>query len=155
MPHPRTLVDSIDDEIRMELDKLNIKELVWRVMEEIFHPTNLEEIKCTLATLMEESINVSHRDEYTMVESRGCRKEDEEQQLERKDEQSGVFLEEELVLSMLHKDQDVTCSLIGAFKPSLTPTQCCSEMGLLEKSVEEAKLVIGQSLKVQSPLLSF
>ena len=32
-------------------------------MEEIFHPTNLEEVKHKIRTLKEEAINVSHRDD--------------------------------------------------------------------------------------------
>ena len=115
----------------------------------------MEEIKQKLGVFIEEVISVIHGDEDIMVELIGRRKEDEEQQMEGKDEQSGVFLEEELILLMMHKDQGTSGSLIGAFESSLMlegSGQCCPKVGLFGKCVEEANHLLRSGMQVHSPL---
>ena len=93
--------------------------MVWRLVEEIFNPINLEEVKRKLDLVIGNVLNLVHRDKVTLAVSHACRKEVEESQKKGKDKMTGVFLEENLVLSMLHKDQVVSDSLIGGFEPSL------------------------------------
>ena len=119
MNNPWKMADSYVDKNRMKLDKMNLKGMVWKVVEEIFNSTNMEEVKWKLGVLIEEAINAIHRDGDIMVESLDRRKEDEKLRMEGKDEQPGLFLEEELFLSMLHKDQGVSSSLICVIESSL------------------------------------
>ena len=114
--NPWKIVDTDTDTDQRKLDKKCLEEMVWRLVEEIFNPTILEEVKQKLSVGIG---NVIHRDEETMVASHACRKEDEGSRTEGKDELIGVFLKENLILSMLHKDQGVFDSLIGGFESSL------------------------------------
>ena len=62
----------------------------------------------------------------------GCRKVDEEIQVQETVEQCGVFLEEDLVSTMLHKNQGDSSPLIGVFGFSLileASILCCSKVG--------------------------
>ena len=62
--------------------------------------------------------------------------------MEERDEMSRVFWEEDLVLSMMHKDQCVASSLIGDLNPSLAleaSVQYCLVVGPMGKCIEEAK----------------
>ena len=83
---------------------MNLKGTIWRVVEEFFKSTYVEEIKRKLGIVIEEAINVIQRDDVILKEPIGCRKGDKEMQLEGVDDQQRVFLEEELVSSMMHKD---------------------------------------------------
>ena len=151
--NPKCLVESGDDQPRMELVKLNLKGMVWRMIEEIFKSTNMEEIKHKLGVWMEEVINVIQREEIILTKLLGCKKIEEESCLEGKDEQPRVFLEEELVSSMRHKDQRCSGSLIGAFEYSLqleASNQGCSKVGPKATCVEEAKQVLGPGLEGHS-----
>ena len=49
----RELEASNDDEVRRQLEKVKVKEMVWRLAEEFFNANNLEEIKHHLGTLRE------------------------------------------------------------------------------------------------------
>ena len=65
-------------------------------------------------------------------------------------------MEEELVLSMLHKDQGISGSLIGVFESSLALEsfgQCCLEVLPLGRCVEEAKFFLGPGLQDHSPFV--
>ena len=50
----RELEASNDDEVRRQLEKVKVKEMVWRVAEEFFNANNLEEIKHHLGTCWRE-----------------------------------------------------------------------------------------------------
>ena len=102
--------DSNDTKERLELDKLNIKGMVWRVVEEVFKLGNIEELKRKIGDLMEEALMVEplvHKETVEVPRMKG------------KEVELGVFLEEELILSMKHKYQDGASSLISAFEPVL------------------------------------
>ena len=69
-----------------------------------------------------------------------CRKENENLRKEGEDEQRRVFLEEELVASMLHKGQRESCSPIGAFEFSWSATHYSPDVGPSKRCVKEAQL---------------
>ena len=150
----RAGVAYFDEESRKEFEKTNIQRLVWRVVEEIFHTTNVEKIRRKLGIWIEEAINDSHGEVIFNDEPRGCRVQGEEQQREGEAEKARVFLEEDLILPMLHKDLDKSCPLIGAFEPSLQFEQSGAEVGPVEKCVEEDKLPTGLGVVVQSLIAS-
>ena len=146
MIKPRAVAAYMDDESRKEFEKMNIKGLVWRVVEEISHPTNVEKVRQKLGTWIEEAINESHREVISGDESRCRRVEGEDQQREGEVEKARVFLEYDLILSMLHKNLDKSCPLIRTFEPSLISKQCGSKVGPVEKCVEQAKLPSGSGV---------
>ena len=86
---------------KRQLDKMNLKGMVWRLVKEIFSPTNMEEVKRKLDGGIGEVIYAIQRDKETTGASNSRRKEDEEQRMEERDELPGVFWEEDLVLLML------------------------------------------------------
>ena len=100
MKNTRTLASSNAEEHRRQIEKMNLKGLVWRVIEEIFNSVNLEEIKCNLGDLM---VGVIHMVEFEQIE---YKKKPEKQRKEGDDEQRGAFLEEELVSSIMNKGCD-------------------------------------------------
>ena len=51
--------------------------MAWRLVEEIFAPTNLEEVKQKLGAVIGNALAI-HRDVKTMDDSQVCRKEEEE-----------------------------------------------------------------------------
>ena len=51
--------------------------MVWRLVDEIFSPPNLQEVKLKLGVVIGNALNAIHRDEETMVASHACGKEDE------------------------------------------------------------------------------
>ena len=75
---------------------MKLKEIVWRVTEEIFNANNLVEIKYHLRALLEQAINATEADLPC------CRKRIRNQRKEGEAEQRRVFLEEELVASVGH-----------------------------------------------------
>ena len=86
MKNPKKMANFDAKKNRMKFDKMNLKGMVWRVVEEIFNSTNMQEVKRKLGVVIEEVINTIHRDEDIMVELLDCRKEDEEPRMEGKDE---------------------------------------------------------------------
>ena len=86
MKNPKKMANFDAKKNQMKLDKMNLKGMVWRVVEEIFNSTNMQEVKRKLGVVIEEVINTIHRDEDIMVELLDCRKEDEEPRMEGKDE---------------------------------------------------------------------
>ena len=119
------------NELNVLLEKLNLKEMVWRLVEEIFKSIKLEEIKQRLGTLLEMVIHA------IQVELSGCRKENDEKQMEGREGTRGVFLEDLLLSSMMHKERDASCTPIGHFETSLPAD---SVVGPTKKRVMEAEL---------------
>ena len=113
MKNTRTLASSNAEEHKRQIEKMNLKGLVWRVIEEIFNSVNLEEIKRNLGDLMVGAIHVV---EFEQIE---YRKKPEKQWKEGDDEQKGAFLEEKLASSMMNKGCDtpspplVSLNLLG------------------------------------------
>ena len=63
---------------KSQLDKINLKGMVWRLVEEIFSPTNMEEVKRKLDGMIDEAIYAIQRDEEVSITLNGHRKEDDE-----------------------------------------------------------------------------
>ena len=63
---------------KSQLDKINLKGMVWRLVEEIFSPTNMEEVKRKLDGVIDEAIYAIQRDEEVSITLNGHRKEDDE-----------------------------------------------------------------------------
>ena len=118
----------------MLVEKVKLKGMVWRLVEEIFKSIKMEEIKLRLRTLLE---GVIHAVE---AEHPGCRKENDETLTEGGGDQLGVFLEEEILISMLHKGRDESCNPIGEFE---TSSPAGSVVGPLKKCVKVAELRLG------------
>ena len=87
-------------------NKMNLKGMFWRLTAEIFCLTNMEKVKQKLGVLVDEANNEIFRDEESSAAPPDRKKDDEVQQMEGRDEMSGIFLEEDLLCTMLHKDQD-------------------------------------------------
>ena len=52
--------------------------MVWRLVEEIFNPINLEEVKRKLDLVIGNVLNLVYRDKVTLAVLHACRKEVEE-----------------------------------------------------------------------------
>ena len=85
-------------------------------MENILNLANMEEVKQKIGVVIEKVIVAIKGDEDAMAVSVDCRKKWDKLRMESGNEQLGAFLEEELVLSMWHRDPYVTCSPIGQFE---------------------------------------
>lgn len=132
-------VNVVDGEYKTDLDK--VKEMVRGVMEVILSLDKMEGIKKKLWIMFEEALRVINKDEDNSTKMHGSKNVAEEQRLVGDDEQSRAFLEEKLILSMMHNDQGMLSSLIGSFEPDLifeASRQKGPEVGLREKCVEEA-----------------
>ena len=135
-----------------ELDKVKLKGIVLRVVEDVFKTENLVEIKWTLGGLMVEALSMLQIEEVILGEHLAHREGVEETRSEGEEEQSLIFLEEDLVRSMRRKDQDGD----GEFELPLTEeasAQSWTEVGPMRKSAEEVKFSLGSSLKDRSPLV--
>ena len=155
LKNPRILTGSESHLNRMKNDRMNLKGMIWEVVEEFFSSDNMEGIKQKLGILIEEALRVINKDEGTVTKLIGCRNEDEEQRSDGEEKQAGVFLEEELVHSMLHKDQSLTNSPIGYFESDLTlegSSQYDPEVGPMGKSANEANHLHGPVTQAHSPV---
>ena len=106
--------------------------------------------------MVEDAMNVIQREEVSLEGMLSCRKKGREARMAGMDEQCEIFLEEELVSSMMHKYQRESSSLIGAFEYSLLLEAFelgCSEVGQVGKHMEEAKSGCGPSLEGQAPMI--
>ena len=154
MKEPRWVTDSDAGKGGMEIVKMNLKGRIWSVIEEFFKSTYNEEMKQNIGDVVEDVMNVIQREEVSLEGMLGCRKKGRETQMAEMNEQCGVFLEEELVSSMMHNYQRESSSLIGAFEFSLlleASELACSEVGLVGKRMEEANSGSGPSPEGQTP----
>ena len=115
-------------------DKVKLKRLVWSLVNEIFRSVKLEEIKQRLGSLLEMAFH------DVVAEHPGGRKENDEMQTHGGGDQRGVFLEEEMLISMLHKGRDESCNPNGAFETSIP---IGSMVGPFKKSVKVVDLPLG------------
>ena len=76
----------------------------------------MEEVKRKIGVVVEEVMDAFQRDDGFMTSSCECRKKGEKLRMEGEEKQAGVFLEEELVLSIWYKNQEEGSSLIGPFE---------------------------------------
>ena len=139
-----------DGEDETKLDRMNIKGMVSKVVEEILRSTNLKEAKRKITIMIEEPISVIKRNENFWVDEADQMKEEMKNWLEGEDEQLGVFLEEELIFSMLHEDQHQSDSFTGHFEFSLAveaSSLLCPEARPMEKCREEASRPLGPNLR--------
>ena len=131
---------------RTELDILKLKGLVLRVTEEVFKSDNTEEFKLNLGVLIVVASNGYLKNEDFLAESLDHKEAAEVLMTEGKEDQLMVFLEEEWILSMLHKDQDGDSSPIGVFEPPLTlegSRQSWPKVDPFQKCAEEEMLLLG------------
>ena len=101
--------------------------------------------------MIDEAINAIHRGA-----SFDHKKEEEELRMEGRDELLGLFLEEDLILSILHKDQGISDSLISDFEYALaleSSALSCLVVDPLGRCIEEANHFLGPGLQDHSPLL--
>ena len=141
----RKMEIAVEDKNRIKLDNLFVKGLVWRLVEVFFNPT-----------MVDKAITAIQRDEDIKAVSLDGRKGEEEMRLVGRDECTRIFLEEDLVLLMMHEDQGVSDSLISYFESSLTQetsTFFCPEVGPLTWCIDEANRDLGPSLHDRSPSL--
>ena len=111
----RMMVESSDIMKKAKLEMINLKGLIGRLVEEIFNSENLVEIKRIIGVVCEEAI-IAIQKKDGKIEPIDHRKVDEDPRLSREDEQPRVFWEEDLVLSMRHKDQREPDYSIGPFE---------------------------------------
>ena len=127
---------------------VKVKEMVRRVMEETLSSDNFEGIKRKLGIVLKEALRVIKRDEDILNELPGYKNGAEKQQPVGGDEQSGTFLEEKLIISILHKDQCVAVPLIGSFEPTLiceASSHNSPVVGPKENCAKEARQLHGPS----------
>ena len=127
-------------------DMMSLKGMIWKVMDEIFRPTIMGEMRQKLQGVVNEVVDAIQREEEIVMDSSNCMMEDEEQRRKGGDERVGAFWEEELVQSMIHQNQeDVRCPIgeresLQALEASI---QLCAVVGPGGKSTEEAMQCIG------------
>ena len=98
---------SINGEASGQLDKMKLKGMVWKVIDEVFSARNSEEI---IGTMLEGAISA--------IEDKNlcCRKGERNVRKEEDEVRGGVFLEEKLLESMMHSKGREHCVPIGAFE---------------------------------------
>ena len=115
----RFLEGSGVDMNRKEVEMMKLKEMAWRLADEIFKVTSKEEVIRNIGGVVVEMISEFKKKDFVSAVLDGCRKTGEEEEevlpVAEEEEQLGVFLEDELVISMLHKDQQAPMPLIGPF----------------------------------------
>ena len=103
---------------RNETEMMNLKEMTWRLVDEIFKAASREEVIRNIGSVFVEMISELKK-KVVLADLGDCRntgeKEEDEPRVAEEEEQLGVLLEEELVISMLHKDQQAPMPLIGSF----------------------------------------
>ena len=124
-----------------KFDKMLIKGMLWRLVEEVFSPNNMKVVKQRLDGVIDEVIYGLQQEEETVEVSYGCSKEDGLQQKKGKEEMSVAFWEIELITSMQHKDQGEDASCVGDLDTSLVleaSIQPFNVVGSEPKSTKEA-----------------
>ena len=120
--------------------------LVRRLIDVIFNPTILEELKQKHKSEFAEALSLVLTGDDAMVSSHACREEAESLRRFALEEKTRVFLELPFVNSMLHKVQNVSYSSIGVFYPSFE-MGCFSSSGPIENLGRRGHEAIGTSPK--------
>ena len=97
-------------------DKLRVRELVLKVVEEICKLENMEVFKRNFGVLLLETLNEFIRNEDALDDSTVPREAAKVQSMEREVQQPRAFMEEDLIQSMMHRNQNTAGSLIGSFE---------------------------------------
>ena len=116
---------------KSETNKMLLKEMFWRLIEEVFSPNNKKELMRRLDEVIDGVMHENKLAKEAMGASNRGGNEAERQQMKRKEKMPGAFWEEDMVKSMHLMDRDRAVSQEDEIVPPM----------LLEASVQPFKLV--------------
>ena len=141
--------DSKVNEHSKKIEMVNLKGIVWSVVEEIINSTKLEEIIRNLGALLEGACQAIEAAAGGGGSNQVDYRKETEKEKKRKEgdtEQGRAFLEEELVESMMHSGNDSYSPPIGAFELFWLDIQYDAEVELLEMSVMKGNSLVEPNL---------
>ena len=135
------------------LNKVNLKDLVVRVVEEVCKPGSMEEIKQNIGVVVVTVLKELLGEEEFLVGSAVHMTAAAEHRMGGGEEATRAFLEEDLLQSMMHNFQHNEPLPIGSFEnPLMLEGSSCSgtEVGPMHKLAEEECFLIGSNVQAQT-----